>query len=225
MQRIWTEKLQTSMSLAKRLLLQAKLLADGEGLGQVHSVEQLQAHIQDLELQLAALTQHQTGSAPARPLQQAQGLLGAVPKAPGVTAQTMERLRSLAGAGPTRLGGHEKRDWALELTQNGADVFETLQQEQELEAGDGDELARMTADAFQDPMYKLLFLQMQQVTLLQKQVAARQPQDAIHAALSSGNDPSSSSSSGIKGCLAREAFLKISDNLVSIARGWKQTLL
>ena len=188
---------------------------DGEGLGQVHSVEQLQAYIQDLELQLAALTQHQTGSAPARPLQQAQGLLGAVPKAPGVTAQTMERLRSLAGAGPTRLGGHEKRDWALELTQNGADVFETLQQE--LEAGDGDELARMTADAFQDPMHKLLFFQMQQVTLLQKQVAARQPQDAIHAALSSGNDPSSSSSSGIKGCLAREAFLKI--------RGWKQTLL
>ncbi|CAL1141926.1 unnamed protein product [Cladocopium goreaui] len=159
---------------------------DGEELGQVHSVEQLQAHIQDLELQLAALTQHQIGSAPARPLQQAQGLLGAVPKAPGVPAQTMERLRNLAGAGPTRLGGHEKRDWALELIQNGADVFETLQQE--LEAGDGDELARMTADA-------------------------------IHAALSSGNDPSSSSSSGIKGCLAREAFLKISDNLVSIAQG------
>lgn len=190
----------------------------GEGLGQVHSVEQLQAHIQDLELQLAALTQHQTGSAPARPLQQAQGLLGAVPKAPGVPAQTMERLRSLAGAGPTRLGGHEKRDRALELTPNGADVFETLQQEQELEAGDGDELAQMTADAFQDPMHKLLFLQMQQVTLLQKQVAARQPQDAIHAALSSGSDPSSSTSSGIKGCLAREAFLKISDNLVSIAQ-------
>ena len=135
----------------------------------MHSVEQLQAYIQDLELQLAALTQHQTGSAPARPLQQAQGLLGAVPKAPGVPAPIMERLRSLAGAGPTRLGGHEKRNWALELTQNGADIFETLQQE--LEAGDGDELARMTADAFQDPMHKLLFFQMQQVTLLQKQVA------------------------------------------------------
>ena len=44
------------------------------------------------------------------------------------------------------------------------------QQEQELEAVHGDELAQFTAESFQDPM--LLVLQMQQVSLLQKQVTA-----------------------------------------------------
>ena len=166
----------------------------------MHSVEQLQAHIQDLELQLAALTQHQTGSAPARPLQQAQGLLGAVPKAPGVPAQIMERLRSLAGAGPTRLGGHEKRDWALELTQNGGRCLRNPP------AGAGSGRRRRTSPD-DSRCFPRSYVQAaispdaagHSVTEAGGQVAARQPQDAIHAALSSGNDPRSSSSSGIKG--------------------------
>ena len=205
------------MSCEEAIVVEAEAATAADP-GQVHSVEQLQAHIQDLEVQLASLAQQRAAPAIHPPSQPAHGLLGAMPKAAGVPAQTMERLRSLAGAGPPRLGGHERRDRALGLTPNEGDAFETFQQEQELGATDGDELAQLTVDAFPDPMQKLLFLPMQQVTLLQKQVAARQPQDAIHAALSSGNENPGSSSSGIKGCLAREAFLKISDNLVSIAQ-------
>jgi len=175
------------MSCEEAIVVEAEAATAADP-GQVHSVEQLQAHIQDLEVQLASLAQQRAAPAIHPPSQPAHGLLGAMPKAAGVPAQTMERLRSLAGAGPPRLGGHERRDRALGLTPNEGDAFETFQQEQELGATDGDELAQLTVDAFPDPMQKLLFLQMQQVTLLQKQVAARQPQDAIHAALSSGNE-------------------------------------
>ena len=87
----------------------------GIELGHVEEVERLQAHIQDLELQVSRLSQQQ--SLPAQPAavpQATVGLLGAVPKAGGVNAQVMQRLRDLAGAGPhvwlvTRGAGHKKR--------------------------------------------------------------------------------------------------------------------
>ena len=196
-----------------------RVAVETDGAGQLQSVEQLQAHVQALEMQLTALASARAIPAvEASHPRPAQGLLGSFPKAAGIPAQTMERLRDLAGAGPARLGGHERRGRPLGLTHTGEEPCETLLQEQELEAGDGEELAELTAEAFTDPMQKLLFLQMQHMTLLQKQISARQPQDAIHAALSSGSDSAANSSSGIKGCLAREAFLKVSDNLLTLAQ-------
>ena len=80
----------------------------------------------------------------------------AVPKAGGINAQVMERLRDLAGAGPARLAGHERRGQHL------VDPCKTVQQEKELEAADGDELDLLTAEAFSDPIQKLMYFQMKQ---------------------------------------------------------------
>ena len=119
----------------------------GIELGHVEEVERLEAHIQDLELQVSRLSQQQ--SLPAQPAavpQATVGLLGAVPKAGGVNAQVMQRLRDLAGAGPARLAGHERRG-----PQEEGDPCETVQQEKELEAADGDELDLLTAEDFFGP--------------------------------------------------------------------------
>ena len=97
----------------------------GIELGHVEEVERLQAHIQDLELQVSRLSQQQ--SLPAQPAavpQATVGLLGAVPKAGDINAQEMQRLRDLAGAGPARLRGPQeegdpcetrRRSWKLPM--------------------------------------------------------------------------------------------------------------
>ena len=130
----------------------------------------------------------------------------------------------LAGPAPTHIGQVERQA----RTSNAAGHLETMQQEQSLELLDGeelDQLAELQLASAQDPMQRLMLLQMQQLRLLTKQIAGRQPQDAIHAALGSGGENSSGSSAGIKGRLAREAYIKISKNLVNYAQTVEQNAL
>ena len=140
-------------------------------------------------------------------------LLGALGNTAAADSATLARLRSMAGAAPTRFAQHERSGPAR--ASSGAE--EAMFQEAELEATaaeEVDELAAVQAASFSDPIQRLILLQMQQMALMQKQLVARQPADAIHAALGGGSaDAVSGSSSGVKGCLAREAFLKIAKNL------------
>ena len=159
-----------------------------------------------------ALSQAQQAAASTAPRPAAAGLLGAAPlQAP--TPATMEKLRMMAGQAP-RASQHEK---ALpKASRPPLEAGEMLQQEASLEAIDEEDVvgAGLELHQLHDPMQKLLLLQMQQMSLLQKQLAKSQPADAIHAALS-GSGGSGESSSGIKGCLAREAYLKIAENLMT----------
>lgn len=70
------------------------------------------------------------------------------------------------------------------------------------------------AETVDDPLQKLIALQMQQNALVvQKLVSQAKPaQDRISAALGS---ESGSSSSGVKGCVARDAFVKTMEDVVS----------
>ena len=127
---------------------------------------------------------------------------------PQEAANTLAKLQSLAGAAPLRLGTHE-RQRAVAPAPPG---MEALQQESGLEALEEAEVEAGLQElegALEDPMQKMVFLQMQQLAMLTKQQAhLAQPRDPISAALSGGSDAQSTGSSGIKGCMAREAYIK-----------------
>ena len=184
---------------------------------------QLLDRITELEGQLSrAASLGRTGavskaSAPAAP----GSLLGAATLGAGaVDSSTLAKLKQLAGSGPTKMAQHERLDRRQAATPEEGGPSETLLQEHALEAVAEEEVEGgmgLDAQMFADPMQKMLYLQMQQLSMMQKQMQSRQPADALQAALSSGPDSNSSSTGGIKGCLAREAFLKISDNLHQIS--------
>ncbi len=83
-----------------------------------------------------------------------------------------------------------------------------------IDQGDaGANLAPMTGGS---TMEQLLMTQIQQNSLLLQKLVAGKPADPLMAALS-GSDSGSGSSSGVKGCVARETYLKAITDLVGIA--------
>lgn len=148
------------------------------------------------------------------------GLLGVVPHgAQAPQPEVMQRLKMMAGAGPSRFAQHERAGRAMASIPEDAGQLEMVMQEHEREAvaeQEMNELMMVQPEEFQDPVQRLLAMQMKQIAMMNQQMAARQPSDAIHAALGNSNELGGGSSSGIKGCLAREAYLKVASNLVQI---------
>eukprot|EP00913_Durusdinium_trenchii_P018688 g17562.t1 len=118
----------------------------------------------------------------------------------------LETLKKLAGAAPMRLG--EKRP---------VQILETLQQEETLGAVETNELGEGLQElesALTDPMQKMMLLQMKQLALLTQQ-AQPKGSDPLSSVL--GGSETSGGASGIKGCLAREAYVKLAADLTKIA--------
>lgn len=179
--------------------------------GSPHVID-LQRRVQELEEMLAQQASARTpGGAtsstpqPPRP----RGVLfdqAATPTTGGT--QTLEKLRQLAGAAPLRLGAHEKTVRATRPSQ----FLETLQQEETLEAVEPPEMEEGLAEleaAIQDPMQRMLLLQMKQLQLMTKQQEKKI--DPLHAAL--GGSETSGGGSGIKGCLARDAYVRLASDV------------
>lgn len=126
----------------------------------------------------------------------------------------MVRLQRLAGVAPPRVAGAEtRRNVVPPMTVQNDNLLVDL----EREAQDAEEQAAMMAvdpQQLQDPMQKLFFAQLQQNNLLMQKIMGSKSQDPVLGALTTGGgDNATGSSSGVKGCLAREAFLKvIADN-------------
>ena len=115
-----------------------------------------------------------------------------------------------------KLGGHEQGPRFTQADQ----AREGLQQEQGLEAVEESELEEGLKEleaAVQDPMQRMMLLQMQQLALMTRQQRQLKPQDPISAALGGGGDSSSGGSTGIKGCMAREAFVRLMEDLPKFA--------
>ena len=172
------------------------------------------------ELELQALDSAAMPRTPSMPGFSRAGQAGS-PPSPGVlfgarppvaTEDGLQRLQQLAGGVPSRLGAHERQAREGRPEQ----ILEALQQEESLEATAGQELEEGLQDleaAQLDPLQRMMLLQMKQIQLLTKQAAPRQ-HDPIHVALGGGgSSEGSSSSGGIKGCLAREAFIKVAADL------------
>ena len=179
-------------------------------------VEDLQQRVRDLENMLA---QQSRASAPqvapgstSQRVQPRGVLFGDQTPEPADKGQTLATLRQMAGAAPNRLGAHERA-----VREGRPEQFiENLQQEATLEAvappelEDGlDELEALTTD----PMQRMLVLQMKHLRLLSKQQAERKV-DPLHAAL--GGSETSSGGSGIKGCLARDAYVRLAADVAKV---------
>ncbi|CAL1141466.1 unnamed protein product, partial [Cladocopium goreaui] len=182
------------------------------------AVLQMQQRILELETRLGTLQ----GSAALHATPKAGGLqLLSSPSQPA-DAQVLQRLRALAGSGPGRLGAHERTARA----ERPEVAFDNALQEEMLGATEEDELHEAlatTLEEVQDPMQRLLVLQTQQLSMLSKHLTAKNL-DPIQKALG-GSDASGSSSSGVRGCLARDAFLKMSQDLPRLASVGEQQIL
>ena len=150
---------------------------------------------------------------PATPGPTSQGLLFGGNRALSGDRAALEKLKQLAGAAPTRLGAHERDARARRPEQ----ILEALQQEEGLEAvepGEMDESLQKLEEELTDPIQKLLLLQMKQLQMMSQQQSIRKGTDPIQQALGGGgSSESASAASGIKGCLAREAYIKVAADL------------
>ena len=173
-------------------------------------VQQLQARIAQLESQAGSLA-----PAPPVPLVDAEPR----PHGPGrsvlfspsalggpIAPETLRRLQQLAGPAPQRLSKVEHP--AAAPSSAAQDAFAAL----EAGADDEDEVSKLNTST--DPLHQLLALQMKQTAaLMQKLLPAAK--DPVSAALGS---ESGSSQSGVKGCVAREAFVRTMEDVSQTGR-------
>ena len=177
---------------------------------QVSETAALKQRIAELESQLRAPPSLlQAAPKPASGPGRVAGLF-AQSQSPALTDAEMTRLQKLAGVAPPRVAGAETRRQAVPQT--------TVQDDHllidlEREAQDAEEqvaMAELDPQDAQDPMQRLLFAQLQQNNLLMQKILGPKVQDPVLGALvTGGGDNVTGSSSGVKGCLAREAFVKV----------------
>ncbi|CAE7449160.1 Senp8, partial [Symbiodinium pilosum] len=68
-----------------------------------------------------------------------------------------------------------------------------------------------------DPLHQILAAQMEQTRMLMDRLAPSRPSDAVAAALGSGQGSGSGESSGVRGCMARDAFVRQVQDLERVA--------
>lgn len=174
-------------------------------------VAQLQARIFELEQRAGPVNTvplMPSGAAAPTAQHQAQGLLGPVQASASAGDSTaLVKLRQIAGVGPTRLAAHERS--AREARPENVAMAEHTAGA--LEVDEFDAAVDETLQTSSDPTQRLMLMQMRQMNMLSRHLQSKQPPDAISAALSGGGGDTSGgySSGGIKGCLAREAFLRL----------------
>ncbi|CAE7318804.1 YGR125W, partial [Symbiodinium microadriaticum] len=143
----------------------------------------------------------------------------------GLDPAALERLQTLAGPAPRRMPGAPTSKAAP--AQRNPRAGDTAHRESELEVLEAAE----AADPFvelrpQDPLQQILAAQLAQNQLLLERLAPTRPVDAVAAALGGGGSGSASDSGGgIKGCLARDAFLKQIEDLPRVAEVVRQNAL
>ncbi|CAE7658405.1 Clec4e [Symbiodinium microadriaticum] len=185
------------------------------------------AAMDNAELYNALLDRIQALEAGSRPsassaAPDARPLLGGPPllRAPAAALDddTLGRLQALAGPAPRKppgLGARAKTSAAPPPA--GVGVF----RESELEALPDPTAADPFADlGFRpaDPLQQILAAQLAQNKLLLEKLSPSKPVDDVTAALgASGSGSGNDSSGGIKGCLAREAFLRQVQDLPRVA--------
>ena len=131
-------------------------------------------------------------------------LFAGAPAAPSLDGATLAKLKSLAGPAPKRLVKQTVPSPAEAQNVTAQDAFAELGSG----AADEEELNQILGSST-DPLHRLLALQMKQTAVLtQKLVGA--PRDRISAAL--GNEQGSSGG-GVKGCVARDAYIKTMEDL------------
>lgn len=131
-------------------------------------------------------------------------LFAGAPSAPSLDGATLAKLKSLAGPAPKRLARQTGPSVAAAQNATAQDVFAELGSG----AADEEELNQILGSST-DPLHRLLALQMKQTAALTQRLAGA-PRDRISAALGSEQG---SSGGGVKGCVARDAYIKTMEDL------------
>lgn len=201
---------------------EAELLADPSvpaGTSEAPVVSQLRDRIKELEAQLSRQSKPAPAVAsPIMPVHPKTPPLFGIPERTRLTTPELQRLQTLAGSPPPRVASAEKRRPApsqtvsfqdqtfVEMEREVEDPTEGLAQLEVLEAQQGMSLEQMMLSQLK-----------QNQILLQKLVAPRHADPVLGALSSGGSDSGGGSASGVKGCLAREAYVKISQDLPKLA--------
>ena len=175
-------------------------------------VAELQNRIQALEAELAASRPVSRGPTiiQANPKPRAQGA-GTVSfygqQSSQLNAEDWAKLKRVVGSPPAKLGAAEARRASGHLGRTA--TADTFLAEEEKEATNELEMVNLDPETG-DPFQRLLMSQMQQNTLLITKLLGNKgsvdPMSSLLAA--GGGNESGSSSSGAKGCMAREMFMK-----------------
>lgn len=190
--------------------------ADVPSGGDAAVVAQLQARILELESQQATPVQ----TPPARPplhfepplRDPVQGaLFGDLPRGgASVNPGVLKQLQSMAGPAPSRLSRLEAKPKAK------AEPTAAQNAQAELDAGvlQEEELAALAQGG--DPLHRILALQLQQTAALTQRLTSRMSSDPITNVL--GSEGGSSNSNGVRGCVARDAYLRALTDIPGVGR-------
>lgn len=184
------------------------------------------------ELEAAVASQKQSAAAaplPPKAASRAPPLFQREQAEPRMSSQEWGRLQMLAGTPPPRVGTAERR--RLQATNPVPDAQDHSLLELEREAAEPDPqmppgVAELM-DSPADPLHKLLAAQMQQNQLLLQKLVGPKNADPVLGILGAGGADSASGSSatGVKGCLAREAFLQSVTKLPQVASSTRANAL
>ena len=182
--------------------------AGGVGADHADMVQQLQARIVELEAQAAGAG----GSGGGQPARIARELFPAA-EAQQTDAAMMERLKGLAGPSPARLGRLEAAHRLGAAPKMAASPPLFAEAEHQAGAVGEEEIEGLTSQ-LTDPLQQLIALQVKQTGALMARLAPRQSSDPLANVLAgSGSEGGNNSGSGVKGCAARDVFLRqIEDN-------------
>ncbi len=206
-------------SLAEYLTAPEGVIEDQEEASdeQAETVARLQARIMELESQMAS----PVAEAPQLPgltsrqepvfRQTGPAQLFAMGSGGGVDPATMSRLKTMAGPAPSQ---------KLQATAKGrprqpATAAQNAMAEMEAEVLEENEVQQLV-DGSSDPLHRILALQLQQTNTMMQRLASRHPPDPITGAL--GSDQGGSGTSGVKGCIARDAYVRAMDDVCGTGR-------
>lgn len=152
----------------------------------------------------------------------APALFGAGPPPGPLSSQDWVKLRRLAGPPPKHSQAEARRQRVTAGTSAADNSYVAMEREIEEEGvldtsmvpGIDLEVLKQTAD----PMQQLMVSQLQQNQILLQKLIAPRHSDPMFNLLDGGSGSSSGGNSGIRGCLARDAFVKSMEDLPKIAQ-------
>ena len=183
------------------------------------TVAALQARIAELEM--AAQYRAPSAKAPAArspPTPKGPSLFAGHPQRSSLGAADWAKLQNLAGRPPPRVSAKETRRSAVtQPVVRQDDIYADLEREA-IGDQETEELFSKVELEKLDPMQQLLVAQMKQNQLLLKRLTTPRHSDPVMASLSGGDNASGSGSSGVKGCVARDTFVRTVADLSLVAR-------
>ncbi len=131
------------------------------------------------------------------------------------------KLQQLAGPPPPRVGRQETRRSSVPLPTTEQDDAFVMEERDVEETGTLEDIQQLQEAG---TVEQLLAAQLKQNHLLLKKLVGQKATDPVLGALS-GSDNAAGSSSGVKGCIARDAFVKTLEDLPRVSRLVRQQAL